>query len=362
MKSDEASRGESRDEMKRNEAHSRDASRPAVDAGADLLAPLRGRKIGVIGYGNQGRAQAGNLRDAGFDVWVGCRAGGGSAALAAADRFRVVDPAEIGRHCSVAVLLTPDGTHGPILASLIDGPALAAVVFAHGFSLRFGGVPLSSRWDVLLVAPYGPGTSLRRDGKPGSIPGLIAVHQDASGDGWNLAKAYAVAAGCSATALVRSTVAHETEIDLFGEQAVLCGGIAALVTAAWETLVAAGYDPLLAYMECVQQVGLTSDMITRFGVAGMREKISPLALFGDLTRGPRVIDSATRERLAAILDDIRSGRFAEEWGREQQSGFPVSRAGLLASRQHPMEAIGREARGWGREPDRSSGEDDPAGT
>jgi ketol-acid reductoisomerase len=309
---------------------------------------MRDWTIGILGFGHQGRAQALNLRDAGFTVRIGARAGGKSAREAGASGFPIDDPAALGRSSDLVAVLTPDHTHPAIFTLLAESPGPAVIVVAHGFALRFLDLPLRPEWDVLLVAPSGPGTALRSGQGPGRIPALIAVHQDASGKAWEWARAYAIAAGCSETALVRTTVAEEAEVDLFGEQAVLCGGIAALAQAAWETLVAKGYDPEVAYMECIHQVGLTSDMITRFGITGMRERISPLALFGGLTRGKRLIDDGTRRRMAELLDEIRDGRFGAEFAHEMEAGFPVSRAGLLEGRGHPLEAAGEKVRRLGR--------------
>jgi ketol-acid reductoisomerase len=309
---------------------------------------MRDWTIGILGYGNQGRAQALNLRDGGFRVRVGARSGGVSACEAAAAGFPVDDPAALGSSCDLVALLTPDHSHPALFASLAQSAGLKAVVVAHGFSLRFLKPALRPDWDVILVAPSGPGTALRTAIGPGGIPALIAVHQDSSGAAWDRARAYAIGAGCSGSALLRTTVAEEAEVDLFGEQAVLCGGIAALAQAAWEALVAKGYDPVVAYMECIHQVGLTSNMITQFGIAGMRERISPLALFGDLTRGPRVIDARVRERMAEVLDEIRSGRFAAEFTREMEAGFPASRDGLREGMRHPSERAGETVRQMSR--------------
>jgi ketol-acid reductoisomerase len=300
--------------------------------------------IGILGFGNQGSAQALNLRDAGYRVRVGARPGRESAARAAAAGFPVEEPVDLVSSCEMVALLTPDHTHPSLLALLAQRSGLKAVVVAHGFALRFLDPVVREDWDVLLVAPSGPGTALRTSKGRGGIPALIAVHQDKSGLAWNRARAYAIAAGCSENALLQTTVAEEAEVDLFGEQAVLCGGIAALARAAWETLVEKGYDPEVAYMECVHQVGLTSNMITQFGIKGMRERISPLALFGDLTRGPSLIDAKVRERMAEILDEIRTGRFAAEFSRESEAGFPKSRRDLEESGGHPLEAAGERVR------------------
>jgi ketol-acid reductoisomerase len=305
---------------------------------------LWNRPVGILGYGNQGRAQALNLRDAGLDVIVGARRGGSSAARARADGFDVVESLILGTRCAVVAVLTPDSSQVPAILDLRSGPQVEAVVFAHGYALRFDRPPIRADWDVLLVAPSGPGTALRRAEGAGGIPAFVAVHRDQSGRAWERARCYAVAAGCSADALFETTVETEAEIDLFGEQAVLCGGLAALVTAAWEALVAHGYDPDAAYLECVHQVGLTAEMITRFGVAGMRERVSEIALYGDLTRGQRIVGPQTRAALDEILREIRDGRFAGEWVEQARTGAPRNRAGLAASRRHPMEGAGARIR------------------
>lgn len=310
----------------------------------DQSMSVLGKRIGIIGFGNQGRAQALNLRDAGLDVLIGARKGGKSETTAREERFVVETPTSLGDSCDLIAVLTPEETHGTLLASLADAKRAKIVVFAHGYSLRYLDLPIPEDWDVLLVAPSGPGTALRRNNRAGRIPALIAVHEDRSGSAWERVRSYAYHSGCSKSALIETTVAAEAEIDLFGEQAVLCGGVAALVTAAWETLVDAGYDPVIAYLECVHQVGLTSEMITQHGVAGMRERISKTALFGDLTRGQRLIGPKVRAKMAEILDEIRSGRFANEMSEEVASGYPRIQDGLEKSRHHHLEQAGRTIR------------------
>lgn len=316
---------------------------PRTDS-PDPLSPIRTLTIGVVGYGNQGRAQSMNLRDAGLSPLIGARSGGPSAARAGSDGFEVHEAGDLAERCDLVCILVPDPAIGGVLASLRESRRIRTVVLAHGYALRFGDLPLRDDWDVILVAPSGPGTALRREDRPGRIPALIAVHRDRSGAAWEKARAYAEGAGCSPSGLLATTVAQETEVDLFGEQVVLCGGLAALVSAAWETLVERGYDPRVAYMECVHQISLTAEMITRFGIAGMRERISSLALFGDLTRGPRVIDPNVRARMADILDEIRTGRFAADWDKEVREGFHQSRTMLDESRGQPIEDAGREIR------------------
>ena len=291
---------------------------------------------------------------------IGARPGGRSEAIARKDGLAVRSPESLADSCDLVAVLTPDETHGTLLESLVSGKRMKSVVVAHGYSIRFSDPVLKDDWDVLLVAPSGPGTALRREGRPGRIPALIAVHQDCSGRGLEKARAYAVAAGCSEHALLETTVAEEVEVDLFGEQAVLCGGVTALVTAAWETLVARGYDPAVAYLECVHQVGLTSEMITRHGVAGMRERISRTALFGDLTRGPRLIGPKVRTEMAEILDEIRSGRFAKEWSEEVAAGHPLCRDGLERTRSHPLEKAGTTVRSLSEGAAPESEKGDPA--
>ncbi len=280
--------------------------------------PIAGWVLAVLGYGNQGRAQALNLRDSGFAVIVGARPGRESADIASAEGFAVVAPEHLAEHADLVAVLTPDQTHRGLIGGIVSGMRprgrVKMLVFAHGFALRFDPPPFDPTWDVAVIAPSGPGVQLRTRFLEGSgIPALLAVDRDASGEADGRARAYAGGIGCARAGLVRTTAAAETEVDLFGEQAVLCGGMNALCRAAFDTLTAAGYPEELAYLECVHQLKLTAELVERFGVEGMRRRISPTALFGDLTRGERLIDAGVRARMSGILEEIRSGRFAREW-------------------------------------------------
>jgi len=308
---------------------------------------LPGLRVAVLGFGNQGRAQALNLRDSGCEVVVGARPGHPGEARARALGFTTLAPFEaIGQAPVVAVLL-PD----EVVPELWPRLAAAwkddtALVFAHGFNLVYSELVLPPRGDVVLVSPTGPGQVLRERFEKGEgLPAYLALHQDFSGRAWALAEAYAAALGCARARLWRTTVTEETEVDLFGEQVVLCGGMNALVTAAFETLVARGYTPEIAYLECVHQLKYLADLLHDRGISGMRRGISGTALFGDLTRGPRVIDASVRAEMDRILDEIRSGAFARSWRDEVTAGRPLL-AGLLehASR-HPIEAARARALG-----------------
>jgi ketol-acid reductoisomerase len=311
--------------------------------------PIEGLTLGVLGYGNQGRAQALNLRGSGHAVLVSARPGGPSAERASADGFQVVSPANLPECSDLVAVLVPDEHHLRVVSELAApgrGPGrVRSLVFAHSFSLRFVTLPLDPTLDVVVVAPAGPGAQLRDRYLEGrGLPGLIAVHQDASGEAELRARAYARGIGCARAGLLRVTAAEEAEIDLFGEQAVLCGGMNALTRAAFDTLVAAGYPPEAAYLECVQQLRQTAELLERFGPEGMRRRISPTALWGDLTRGERIIDDQVRARLAEMLEEIRSGAFAREWLHHAAEAGALER-GLAAARHDEMERAGRVVRG-----------------
>jgi ketol-acid reductoisomerase len=311
--------------------------------------PIRGWTIGVLGYGNQGRAQAWNLRDSGCAVIVGARPGGPSAELASAEGFAVVAPDYLAEMTDLVAVLAPDEVHEALVSGLAAaarrGGRIRALVFAHGYSLRFAPPSLDPAWDVVVVAPSGPGVQVRSWFEEGrGVPAFLAVHRDVSGEADARARAYAAAIGCARAGLMRVTVAQEAEIDLFGEQAVLCGGMNALCRAAFDVLVGAGYPPEAAYLECVQQVRLTAELLERHGLEGMRRRISPAALWGDLTRGPRIIDEGTRGRMREILEEVRSGAFAREW-RERCEADPGWReAELRRARDKRFEAAGETAR------------------
>lgn len=303
--------------------------------------------VAVLGYGHQGRAQALNLRDSGLEVRVGARANGASEAKARADGFTPSPIEAAVRGARVVAVLLPDDVAPllwPGIAPAID--AGAGLVFAHGYNLLAGSLAFGTSHDVVLVSPCGPGRVLRQVFERGEgLPAYLAVHHDASGRAWPLAEAYAAAIGCARARLWRTTVREETEVDLFGEQTVLCGGMNALVVAAWETLVEAGYSEEIAYLECVHQLKFLADLLHERGVTGLREGISGTALHGDLTRGPRVIGEPVRRAMAVALADIREGRYAAELAAEVAAGKPATRAGLAASRAHPIEAARRRALG-----------------
>ncbi|NOT33402.1 MAG: ketol-acid reductoisomerase [Candidatus Eisenbacteria bacterium] len=318
---------------------------PARTGAHEDLALLRRGPVAILGYGHQGEAHALNLRDAGLEVVVGARAGHAAFERAVAHGFAPLALGEAVTRAATVAMLLPDEVVPELWHEL--GPPLErahAVVFAHGYNLLYGALTFGAATDAVLVSPTGPGAVLRERFVAGAgLPAYLAVHQDASGSAWQVAEAYAYAIGCGRATLIRTTVREETEVDLFGEQVVLCGGMNALVTAAFETLVEAGYSPEIAYLECVQQLAALADMLRDRGVTGVREGISATALFGDLTRGPRVIGASSRAEMHRILDQIRNGAFAREWGAEAARGKPLLAAGLAASRAHPIEQARRRA-------------------
>ena len=308
---------------------------------------LEGKKVAVLGYGSQGHAHARNLADSGVDVVVGLRPGSASGAKAAEAGLEVASVAEAARAADVVALLLPD-TIQPELWDAEIAPGLEpgnAVLFAHGFNIRFGQITPPAGVDVVMVAPKGPGHLVRRTyTEGGGVPSLVAVHQDATGNGRALALAYAHALGATRAGVLETTFAEETETDLFGEQVVLCGGMTALVRAGFETLVGAGYQPESAYFECLHELKLIVDLMYEQGISGMRFSISDTAEYGDLTRGPRIVNDAVRAEMATILDEIRSGAFAEEWVAEHKAGRPRFRALRDEGAAHPIESVGAELR------------------
>ncbi|HSH60471.1 MAG TPA: ketol-acid reductoisomerase [Acidimicrobiales bacterium] len=305
------------------------------------------RKVAVMGYGSQGHAHALNLRDSGIDVRVGLREGSSSKAKAEAAGLSVRSLAEAATEADVIMMLLPDteqkaAYEESIAPHLEDGDVL---LFAHGFNIRFDQIHPPAGVDVAMVAPKGPGHLVRREfSAGGGVPSLIAVDQDASGKARELALSYAHALGATRAGVLETTFEEETETDLFGEQVVLCGGITELVMAGFETLVNAGYQPESAYFECLHELKLIVDLMYEHGITGMRYSISDTAEYGDLTRGPRIISPAVREEMARILEEIRSGEFAEEWIAENRAGRPRYKELRAKGAEHPIEKVGAELR------------------
>ena len=304
-------------------------------------------KLAIIGYGSQGRAHARNLRDSGYEVAVGARPGGGAEKRARADGFAPVAPAEAVRGAALVALLSPDMTHRSVYAEAI-GPNLApgaALLVAHGFSVHYGEVDPRRDVDVILVAPKGPGDLVRREYEIGrGVPCLFAVNQDATGAARDKALAYAAGIGGTKGGAIETTFAEETETDLFGEQAVLCGGATELVVAGFQTLVEAGYKPEIAYFECLHELKLIVDLLYEGGIAKMLHFVSETAKYGDFVSGPRVINDETKTRMREILADIRTGRFAKQWIDENAAGKPDYQRLYEADLAQPIEKVGARLR------------------
>jgi ketol-acid reductoisomerase len=316
------------------------------DEDADLSL-LDGKTVAIIGYGSQGHAHALNLKDSGVSVVVGLRADSPSVAKAREHGLEVLEPADAASRGEIVMMLVPDELHGQIWESGVkDGLAGGnLLLFGHGFSIHYQQIVPPPDVDVALVAPKGPGHLVRRQYTEGSgVPCLVAVHQDASGDALQLALAYAKGIGGTRGGVIETTFKDETETDLFGEQAVLCGGVTELVRAGYETLVEAGYDPRLAYFECMHELKLIVDLMYEKGIAGMRYSISNTAEYGDLTRGKRVIGEPTREAMKQLLEQIQSGDFAREWIAENRAGQENFKRMREEQAGHQVEVVGRELR------------------
>jgi ketol-acid reductoisomerase len=309
---------------------------------------LRGKKCAVIGFGSQGRAQALNLRDSGIKVVVGLYPGSKSRAAAKRSQFKVYNTGEAVRYADIVFLALPDTTIPDVFDRDV-APNLRAgqtLVFAHGFAVYYRTICLPNDIDVVMVAPKGLGPMVRREFVAGrGVPALVAVHQDWSGRARQTALGWAKAIGCGRAGVIETTFRDETETDLFGEQAVLCGGVTALIRTGFETLVEAGYAPELAYFECLHELKFIVDLIHERGPAGMRSLISETAKWGELTVGPRIIDAGVRAHMKKALRQIRSGQFALEFMREMKSGRKRFRRLIRAEEKHPIEKTGKRLRG-----------------
>lgn len=307
---------------------------------------LEGKRIAILGYGSQGRAHALNLKDSGHEVVMGLRPGGGSWARAEADGLEVQEPVEAAKGAAIVAFLTPDLTQAALYASVEDRLAKgAAILFAHGFNIHYKQIEPRADLDVILIAPKGPGSLVRRQYEEGhGVPCLVAIDKDASGNALKLALAYAQGIGGARAGVIETTFAEETETDLFGEQAVLCGGATELVVAGFETLVKAGYQPEVAYYECMHELKLIVDLLHEGGLKKMHEFISETAAYGDMVSGPRVVDEHARQKMQEVLDDIRDGTFARKWIAENKAGQREFRRMLDEDLSHPIEVVGADLR------------------
>jgi ketol-acid reductoisomerase len=316
------------------------------DDNADLSI-IQGRTVAVLGYGSQGHAHALSLRDSGVDVRVGLAEGSTSRAKAEAEGLRVVDPATACAEADLIMVLVPDPAQRGLYAEAIAPNLKAgdALFFAHGFNIRFGYVSPPADVDVCMVAPKGPGHLVRREYVAGrGVPAIVAVEQDATGGAWDLALSYAKAIGSLRAGGIKTTFTEETETDLFGEQAVLCGGASMLVQTGFEVLTEAGYQPEVAYFECLHELKLIVDLMYEGGIAKQRWSVSDTAEYGDYVSGPRVIDAHVKENMRAVLADIRSGAFAKRFIDDQDAGAPEFHALRAAGEAHPIEETGRQLR------------------
>jgi len=315
------------------------------DQDADLQ-NIRSRNVAVVGYGSQGHAHALNLKESGVNVVVGLREGA-SWRKAEQSGLKVMPTGDAVRAADIVMLLAPDEAQSAIYRkdiapNLKDGAFLA---FGHGFNIHFGQIVPPAGINVFMVAPKGPGHLVRSEYTKGSgVPMLLAIHQDPSGTTRSIGLAYASAIGGGRAGVIETTFREETETDLFGEQAVLCGGLTSLIQAGFETLVEAGYSPEMAYFECLHEVKLIVDLIYEGGIANMRYSISTTAKYGDVTRGPRIVTEETKKEMKRILDEIQSGRFAREWVLENQANRPVYNALLAKGETHPIEDVGGRLR------------------
>lgn len=317
------------------------------DKDADLKI-IQGKKVAVIGYGSQGHAHALNLRDSGVkDIVIGLRPGSASADKAMKMQFKVMAPGEAAAWADVVMILTPDELQGALYREHL-APNLkknAALFFAHGLNIHFNLIEPRPDLDVIMVAPKGPGHTVRSEyQKGGGVPCLLAVHQNGSGKAKELGLSYAAGIGGGKAGIIETTFRQECETDLFGEQVVLCGGLCELIKGGFETLVEAGYEPEMAYFECLHEVKLIVDLIYEGGLANMRYSISNTAEYGDYTRGPRIVTEETRKEMKRILEDIQSGRFVRDWMLECQAGQPSFKAQRRRNAEHLIEKVGAKLR------------------
>ena len=316
------------------------------DKDADLSL-VKGKKVTIIGYGSQGHAHAQNLKESGVKVTVGLRPGGASWEKAKKAKLEVKDVGAAVKGADLVMILLPDENHPAVWRESIE-PNIkkgAALAFAHGFNIHFGQIVPPADVDVSMIAPKAPGHRVRELFTEGvGVPALVAIHQNPSGKALATALAYALALGCLKAGVIGTSFKEETESDLFGEQAVLCGGASELIRAGFETLVEAGYDPEIAYFECLHELKLIVDLIQEGGLAYMRFSVSDTAEYGDYTRGPRIINDQTRQEMRKILGEIQSGQFAKEWIDENKSGRKNFLSMREAARHQPVEEVGRELR------------------
>ncbi len=315
------------------------------DADVNLI---KGKKVVIVGYGSQGHAHAMNLRDSGVtDVRIALRPGSATTMKAEAAGFTVMSPADAAKWADVVMILTPDELQAALYKNDL-APNMkegATIAFAHGLNIHFNLIEPRADLDVIMIAPKGPGHTVRSEYlRGGGVPCLIAVHQNPSGNAQEIGLSYASAIGGGRAGVIETNFREECETDLFGEQAVLCGGLTALIQAGYETLVEAGYAPEMAYFECLHEVKLIVDLIYEGGLATMRYSISNTAEYGDYTRGPRIVTEETKKEMKRILDDIQSGRFARDWVTECNAGQPSFKAMRRRSAEHPIEEVGAKLR------------------
>lgn len=311
------------------------------------LKALEGLCVAVIGYGSQGRGQSMNLRDSGINVILGLREGGKTWEACQSDGWEPHTIEDAVKKADIVCLLTPDMTQPKMYRDVI-APNIkpgATILFSHGLNIHYGFISVPEEQNVVMIAPKGPGGLVRTQYEEGcGVPALIAIHQDSTGNAKDLALAYAWGVGAARAGIIETTFAEETETDLFGEQVVLCGGLSDLILSGWETLVEAGYQPEIAYFECLHEVKLIVDLIFEGGLTRMHEFVSDTAIWGDLITGPRIVNAETKAEMKRVLTDIQDGTFAKRWQEEHEAGYPEFRRLQKVDLDHPIEATGKELR------------------